>query len=108
LRRSFIKLSCQRSRLLGTGSLPAWNHRARRQSEPCWSPLFVCRTSVSSENASYCYLSFFYQVFVFCAICTRLFSHGVSVCLQGNQFLHVTVACCSARRPSTSGHNRPC
>ena len=106
--RSFVKLSCQRSRLLGTGSLPAWNRRAGRQSEPCWSPLFICRTSASSENASCCYLSFFYQVFVFSAVCTRLFHHGVSVCLQGNQLLHVAVACCSARQPSTSGHKRPC
>ena len=45
---------------------------------------------------------------MFSAVCTRLFHHGVSVCLQGNQFLHVPVACCSARRPSTSGHKRPC
>ena len=108
LRRSFIKLPCQRSRLLGTGSLPAWNRRAGRQSKLRWSPLFICRTSASSENASCCYLSFFYQVFVFSAVCTRLFHHGVSVCLQGNQFLHVAVACCSARRPSTFGDKRPC
>jgi len=27
---------------------------------------------------------------------------------SGNQLLHVAVACCSARRPSTSGHKRPC
>ena len=45
---------------------------------------------------------------MFSAVCTRLFHHGVSVCLQGNQFLHVAVACCSARRSSTSGHKRPC
>ena len=53
-------------------------------------------------------VSSFSEVFVFSTVCTRLFHHGVSVCLQGNQFLHVPVACCSARRPSTSGHKRPC
>jgi hypothetical protein len=70
---------------------------------------FICRTCAICEDTSSwpSIVSFRSLCSMQSALC--LFHHGVSVCLQGNRLLHVAVACCSTRRPSTSRHQRrPC
>jgi hypothetical protein len=70
---------------------------------------FICRTCATCEDTSSwpSLVSFRSLCSMQSALC--LFHHGVSVCLQGNQLVHVAVVCYSTRRPLTSRHQRhPC